>query len=149
DLDGGHLQPLREKTIARPDRVKRDQVAFGVLHQVHWYPHPMVEYVLPQRVEIRLRSVKPDRLTDLLEQVGQVKGERDDGVQVGVGDDDRTNPKLLLTTQADRERAGVNRQRVVDQIGRQQLNPPIRRAWDNPEFHYCTMALSKSRRDRR
>src|SRR5262245_50702931 len=142
DLDGGHLQPFREKTIARPDRLKRDQVAFAVLHQVHWYPHPMVEYVMPQRVEIRLRRVKPDRLADLLEQVGQVKGEREYVVQMRMRDDDRANLKLLLTTQADRERAGVNRQRVVDQIGRQQLNPPIRRAWDNPEFHYCTWERS-------
>src|SRR5215467_2761232 len=98
----------------------------------------MVEYVLPQRVEIRLGRVKPDRLADLLEQVGQVKGEREYVIQMRVRDDDRTNPELLLPTQADRERAGVDRQRVVDQIGRQQLDPPIRRAWDNPEFHYCT-----------
>src|SRR5262245_28185313 len=137
DLDGGHLQPLREKTLARPDRLKRDQIAFGVLHQVQWYPHPMVEYVLPQRVEIRLGRVKPDRLADLLEHVGQVKGEREYVIQMRVRDDYRTNPELLFTTQTDRERAGVNRQRVVDQIGRQQLNSPIRRAWDNPEFHYC------------
>src|SRR5262247_354331 len=97
----------------------------------------MVEYVVPQRIEIRLRRVKPDRLADLLEQIGQIKGERQYVVQVRVRDDDRTNPKLLLTTQADRERAGVNRQRVINKIGRQQLNPPIRSAWDNPEFHYC------------
>ena len=58
-------------------------------------------------------------------------------IQMRMRYDDGTDPKLLLTIQTDRDRAGVNRQRVVDQIGRQQLNPPIRRAWDNPEFHYC------------
>ena len=58
-------------------------------------------------------------------------------VQMRGTDDDGTDPKLLLHWLADRDRAGVNRQRVVDQIGRQQLNPPIHRAWDYPEFHCC------------
>src|SRR5262245_6251986 len=97
----------------------------------------MVEYILPQRIEIRLSRVKPDRLVDLLKHVGQIEWEREYVIQVRVCDDDRTNPKLLLATQTDRDRSGVNRQSVVDQIGRQQLNPPARRAWNNPEFHYC------------
>src|SRR5262245_7418860 len=56
-----------------------------------------------------------------------------------VCDDDRANPKLLLATQTDCNRPGVNRQRIVDQIGGQQLNPPIARAWDDSKFHNCNL----------
>src|SRR5215475_2118444 len=138
DLDRRHLQPLREETLAGSDRLKREQLGFGVLHQLQRYPHLVVEHISPQRLEIGFRRVKSDRLSDLLKQVGHVKREREYVIQMSMRDDDRTNPKLLLATQTDSDRAGVNRQRVVDQIGRQQLNPPIRRAWDNTKFHYCT-----------
>src|SRR5262245_39236476 len=116
--------------------MKSDQVGVGVLHRVQRDPHSRIEDVSPQRVEIRLGRVNLNRLLDFLEQVKRVEGKREYVVQMRVGDYDRTNPKLLLPTQADGDRPGVNRQRIVDQIGGQQLNSPIRRAWDDSEFHF-------------
>jgi hypothetical protein len=40
-------------------------------------------------------------------------------IEVRVGDNDGANAKLFFMTQADRDRARVNRERVVDQIGGQ------------------------------
>jgi hypothetical protein len=56
-------------------------------------------------------------------------------VEMRVRDDDGANPQLLFVAQADGERAGVDRERVVDQVAGQQLMPAVARTGNDSEAH--------------
>ena len=60
-----------------------------------------------------------------------------------VRDYNRAQTELLLAAKADGDRTGIDRESVVDQIGCQQLMPPIPRAGDDSDFH-CEPSLARN-----
>jgi hypothetical protein len=129
------LQSFSHEMLAGFDRMKRDQIRVAILQRFECDPDALIEEMLLHCIQVRRGRIEFYGGAYFVEKVCNEEGEREDMVEMSMGNYYRSQAKLLFNAQSNSDRAGVDSQRLIDQIGGQQLVPAISCAWDDFESH--------------